>query len=318
MDLPVVAEVVRSGFVEGAHRGSVVALAADGDVLFSVGRPEEPIFPRSSNKPLQTIGMLRAGLELDGPLLALSSASHSGEDFHLDGVRQILAGAGLDVDALQTPPDLPYGESPRAAWIRTVRAPEPLAMNCSGKHAAMLATCVVNGWDLLTYRDPAHPLQRLLRDTVADLAGEPVTVTGIDGCGAPVFGLSLTGLARSFRAWVLGDEGTAERRTYDAVRAFPEWLGGTDRDVTDLIRGVPGLVAKDGAEAVYAVALADGRSVALKIEDGGQRARPPVMAAALAALGVEAPVLAEQADWPILGGGVRVGRVRAVRTLFPA
>ena len=144
---------------------------------------------------------------------------------------------------------------------------------------------------------------------MADLAGEPVPVTGVDGCGAPIFGLTLTGLARAFRAWALGAEGSAERRTYDAVRAHPEWLGGTGRDVTALIRGVPGLVAKDGAEAVYAAALPDGRAVALKIEDGGQRARPPVMAAALRALGVDEPVLGEQAELPLLGGG-STGRLR--------
>jgi L-asparaginase II len=317
MDLPVVAEVVRSGFVEGSHRGSVVALDADGEIAFTVGLPDEPTFPRSTNKPLQSVGMLRCGLDLDGELLALASASHSGEDFHVDGVLRILAGAGLGPEALQNPTDLPYGEEARATWLREGREPSRLAMNCSGKHAAMLATCVVKGWDLETYRALDHPLQRALMDTVAELAGEPVTVTGVDGCGAPIFGLTLTGLARAFRAWVLGAEGTPERRTYDAVRAFPEWLGGTGRDVTELIQGVPGLVGKDGAEGVYAVALADGRSVALKIEDGGQRARPPVMAAALRALGVVADVLDDQAEATVLGGGLPVGGVRAVPTLFP-
>ena len=98
--------------------------------------------------------MLRAGLDLDGELLALSAASHSGEDFHLEGVRRILEGAGLDVEALQCPVDLPYGDAARLAWLRADRAPERVAMNCSGKHAAMLATCVTNGWDPATYRDP--------------------------------------------------------------------------------------------------------------------------------------------------------------------
>jgi L-asparaginase II len=317
MDLPVVAEVVRSGFIEGAHRGSVVALDADGEVAFSVGLPDEPTFPRSTNKPLQSVGMLRAGLDLDGELLALSAASHSGEDFHIKGVLRILAGAGLGPDALQNPPDLPYGETARTEWLRTGREPDRLAMNCSGKHAAMLATCVLRGWDLTTYRSLDHPLQQALMGTVSDLAGEAVAVTGIDGCGAPIFGISLTGLARAFRSWALGAEGTPERRTYDAVRAFPQWLGGTGRDVTALIHGVPGLVAKDGAEGVYAAALADGRSVALKIEDGGQRARPPVMAAALRALGVGAAVLDDQRQAPVLGGGQPVGHVRAVPTLFP-
>ncbi len=317
MDLPVVAEVVRSGFIESVHRGSIVALAADGQVAFCVGLPDEPMFPRSSNKPLQSIGMLRAGLGLGDELLALSAASHSGEDFHLEGVMRILSGAGLGLEALKCPTDLPYGEAARSSWLQAGRGPERVAMNCSGKHAAMLATCVINGWDPATYLTPDNPLQLALRDTVCDLAGEKVLATGVDGCGAPIFGLTLTGLARAYQAWALGAEGSAERRTYDAVRAHPEWLGGTGRDVTALIAGVPGLVAKDGAEAVYAVALADGRAIALKIEDGGQRARPPVLAAALAALGVSAPVLDEQAATPILGGGQLVGFVRAVRTLFP-
>ncbi len=317
MDLPVVAEVVRSGFIEGTHRGSVVALDADGEVAFSVGLPEEPIFPRSCSKPLQAIGMLRAGLELDGRLLALACASHSGEAFHLEGVQEILAGVGLGVDALQTPPDLPAGEDAKLAWQLAGKAPTSLAMNCSGKHAAMLATCVINGWDVTTYREQSHPLQRQLRSVIEELAGQSSSPLGIDGCGAPIFGMSLTGLARAFQSWVRGGEGTVERRTFDAVRAHPQWLGGPGRDVTALIEGVPGLVAKDGAEAVYAAALGDGRAVALKIEDGGHRARPPVMAAALRALGVDAPVLDEQAEETVLGGGRPVGCVRAVRTLFP-
>jgi L-asparaginase II len=181
----------------------------------------------------------------------------------------------------------------------------------------MLATCVVNGWDTTTYRSPDHPLQVALGETVADLAGEKVAAIGVDGCGAPIFGLSLTGLARAFHAWALGTDGSPQRRTYDAVRANPLWIAGTGREVSELIAGVPGLVAKDGAEAVYAAALADGRAVALKIEDGGHRAGPPLLAAALTALGVDAPVVAAQSRTDVLGGGVPVGHVRAIQGLFP-
>ena len=154
-------------------------------------------------------------------------------------------------------------------------------MNCSGKHAAMLATCVANGWPTSTYRDPDHPLQVSLRGTVERLAGEPVAAVGVDGCGAPLFALTLTGLARAFAAIATAADGTPEHRVAAAIRRYPEWLGGTRRDVTRLVAGVPGLIAKDGAEGVYAAALPDGRAVALKIDDGGQRARPPVMVAAL-------------------------------------
>jgi L-asparaginase II len=306
------AEVVRSGFVEGAHRGSVVALGADGAELWRLGDPDRPVFPRSSNKPMQAAGMLRAGLELDGELLALASASHSGEPFHVDGVRRILAGAGLDESALQTPPDLPIDEPERARLLAAGTRPAPIYMNCSGKHAAMLATCVAAGWPTATYRDPDHPLQQALRETVEDLTGEKVSATGVDGCGAPVFALSLTGLARAFQRLALAEPAAAEGRVAAAIRAHPSWLGGTRRDVTALVAGIPGLLAKDGAEAVYAAALPDGRAVALKVDDGGQRARPPVMAAALRRLGVTAAVLDEQLTAPLLGGGAQVGDVRPV------
>src|SRR4051812_300840 len=172
----IVAEIVRSGFVEGHHYGSIVALAPDGSVEWSVGDVENAILPRSWNKPLQAVGMLRAGLDLDGELLALAAASHSGEDIHVDGVRRILAGAGLDESALQTPPDYPIDEEAREAYIRAGNHKSSIAMNCSGKHAAMLATCVANGWDTATYLDPAHPLQVAIAETFSDLTGEPVEV----------------------------------------------------------------------------------------------------------------------------------------------
>lgn len=290
-----------------------MAIGADGATLLAVGRPTDPVFPRSASKPMQAAGMLALGLPLHGELLALAAASHSGESFHLDGVRRILADAGLTVDHLQTPPDLPYDPAAARAWLRGGGAPEPLLMNCSGKHAAMLATCVVNGWDPAHYLDPSHPLQVALLAALEDLAAERVSATAVDGCGAPLWSLSLVGLARAFQACVLAAPGEPARRVADAMRAHPEWVGGTGRDVTDLMRGVPGLLAKDGAEGVYAVALPDGRAVALKIEDGGDRARPVVMAAALAAVGVRADVVDRTAVRPVLGGGRPVGAIRAVR-----
>ena len=308
---PVVAHVVRSGFVESVHHGSVLALDADGTRVLDVGDTTGPIFPRSSNKPIQALAMLRAGLDLDGELLALACASHSGEPFHLEGVRRILAGAGLDEIALQNTPDLPYDEQERRAWLADGRGPTSLAQNCSGKHAGMLATCVAAGWDLKTYRDPDHPLQRLTAQTLADLAGEPVAATAVDGCGAPVMAVSLTGLARAFGRIASAPQGTLEHRVSAAIQANPQWLGGTRRDVTALIRGVPGLIAKDGAEAVYSAGLADGSALAIKIADGSQRARPVVMAAALRRMGVDAPVLDELADAPVLGHGEPVGAVVA-------
>lgn len=306
------AEVVRSGFVESVHTGVLVTLDADGRTSCAVGDVDAAIYPRSANKPLQSAGMVRAGLPLHGELLALASASHSGEPFHLEGARAILAGAGLTEADLQTPPDWPVDEQEKVAYLRAGGEPTPLAMNCSGKHAAMLATAVANGWPTETYRRPDHPLQLALRATIEELAGEEVAHTGMDGCGAPLFALSVLGLARAFRAVALAPPGTAEHRVATAIRTHPAYVGGTRRDVTRLIEGVPGIIAKDGADGVYAAAMPDGRAVAFKIADGGQRARPPVMAAALRRVGVQAPVLDELATVPVLGHGEVVGEIRAV------
>ncbi|GAB3404263.1 asparaginase [Flindersiella endophytica] len=311
-DAPVLAEVVRSGFVEARHRGAVIALSADGSVAFALGDVGTPIYPRSSNKPMQAVGMLRANLDVKDELLALVSASHSGEDFHVDGVRRILAQAGLAEDALQCPPDWPADEATKHRLVRAGEEPSRIRMNCSGKHSGMLAACVAARWDTRTYLEPAHPLQNLLRRTIEELTGEPVAHTGVDGCGAPLFAFSLIGLATAFRTIALAPVGTPEQAVATAIRTHPEWTSGTTRDEAALIRGVPGLFGKGGAEACYAVALDDGRTVALKIEDGGGRARQVVMAAALRKLGVSAPVIEEQLTAPVRGGGRQVGEIRAV------
>jgi L-asparaginase II len=307
----VLVEVVRSGVVESRHRGSVVALAPDGRAVLTVGDVEQPVFPRSSNKPLQALAMVRAGLDLDGELLALACASHSGEPLHLDGVRRILAAAGLGLGSLQTPPELPLGEQARQDRLRDGGGPDPLSMNCSGKHAAMLATCVRNGWPTRTYLEADHPLQRAVAECIQAETGEAVAHTVVDGCGAPQHAVSLTGLARAFAGLATAIPGTDAHRVAEAVRQHPHWLGGPGRDVTELVEGLPGVVAKDGAEGVFAAALPDGGSVALKIEDGAGRARGPVLAAALRALGADAPVLDRLARQPVLGGGREVGEVRA-------
>lgn len=309
---PALAEVVRSGFVEGHHCGSVVALGADGAVAWSAGVVDRAMLPRSSNKPIQAVAMVRQGLDLPPDLLALAAASHSGEDFHLAGVRRILSGAGLDESALQTPADHPLEDHVRDAAVAAGVDPSPVQMNCSGKHAAMLATCVANGWDTASYLEPEHPVQVAIRRTLEELTGVDVAATAVDGCGAPLLSTTLTGLARAFHRLALAEKGTAEHRVASAYREDPEYASGTRRDEARLLRALPGAIGKAGAEGCYAVALPDGRAVALKIADGAARARPVVMAAALRRLGVDDPVLDELAEHPVLGGGRRVGSVRAV------
>jgi L-asparaginase II len=313
---PVLAEVIRSGFVESRHRGSIVALGPDGLFAFTAGSANTPVYPRSANKPLQAAAMLRAGLPLEGELLALAAASHSGEDFHAQGVNDILDYAGLTAADLQCPPSLPLDEPTARRLIRQTPAGEPgpesrVRYNCSGKHAAMLATCIANDWPTETYLSPEHPLQLHIRWTIEDLAREPVAAVGVDGCGAPLFALTLGGLARAFRALVLGEPGSPERKVADAMRKFPEWTSGTTRDENKLMTAVPGLLLKSGADGVDAFALPDGTAAALKIDDGSPRARTPVTAAILAMLGVQPPV--ELATTVITGGGSPVGVIRAAR-----
>jgi L-asparaginase II len=315
---PVLAEVVRSGFVESVHRGVLIALDSAGVPVLRAGMVDDPMFPRSSNKPLQAAAMVRCGLELDGKLLALAAASHSGESFHVAGVREILARARLGESALQCPAALPMDETSLHDLLRSGGGADRVHMNCSGKHAAMLATCVAAGWPVATYLDPGHPLQVQIRLEIERLAGEPVGAVGVDGCGAPLFALSVAGLARAFRALVLSDPGSAERRVADAMRAYPDWTSGSTRPERMLMEAVPGLLLKSGAEGVEGFALADGRAGAFKIEDGSARARPPVTVALLRMLGAAGDSGADRAALerlsavPVTGGGHVVGEIRAV------
>ncbi len=300
----IVAEVVRSGFVESTHHGIVAVTGEPG-----FGDVDSPFFPRSSNKPAQTVGLLGCGLvprqEAD---LALISGSHDGESFHVERVRAMLAAIGLGADALRCPAALPAGEEARNAWLRGGGAAEPLLMNCSGKHAGMLATCVANGWALDSYLEVDHPLQVALAGTVSRLAGEPIAALGVDGCGAPVFAISPRALAGAFQRLVEAEPGTPERRVADAMRAHPELVAGTWADDTVLMDAVPGLLVKSGADGVMAAAVPGAGAVALKISDGSARARVPVLLSALRRLGVQVPEMTEL----VLGGGRPVGEVRAV------
>jgi L-asparaginase II len=289
-----------------------VALDPAGRVVLARGDVDAPMFARSCNKPIQATAMVRSGLALRGRLLALVAASHSGEPMHLDGVREILQGAGLPESALQTPPDYPLGGDVRDAYVLAGGRASPIAMNCSGKHAGMLATCVAAGWPIDSYRDPEHPLQRRIAAELATLTDGPVTATGVDGCGAPLYGTTLVGLARAFGRIQQAQEGTPERAVAAAIGAFPEYVSGTGRDEAKLLHAYPGAVAKAGAEACYAVAMPDGTAVALKIGDGGARARPVVMAAALRSLGYTGPEVDEIGHVTVLGHGEPVGAIRAV------
>lgn len=311
----VLVEIVRSSVVEGSHRGAVVALGADGTVDWSVGDVRRTFLPRSCNKPLQAVAMVELGLDLPDDLLALASASHSGEDFHVDGVRRILARGGIDESQLGNPADWPYEPRVRDEVLRAGGEPTRLLMNCSGKHAAMLTVCAQQGWPLEGYLAPDHPLQAAIESRFVELTGEPTRVA-VDGCGAPLLATSLVGLARAYATLATASEG-APARVASAMRAHPEFVSGTTRDERRLLAAVPGMIGKSGAEACHVVALPDGRAWALKIDDGADRARPVALARALELSGllgepgVDAQAVRGLGEHPLLGAGAVVGGLRA-------
>lgn len=319
---PVLVEVVRSGVVESYHRGSYVVLDPTGAVLDSAGDVEVPVFPRSSLKPLQAVGLVRTGLlkgtdalhETD--VLALAAASHNGEDRHATLARRMLLAVGLAPDDLACPPALPLEESLREAYLRGGGRPERLRHNCSGKHAGMLATCVARGWPVEGYTDPQAPVQLAIRTAVEELTGATVAAVAVDGCGAPQLAVPLTGLARAFGRLVTAADGSAELAVADAMRDRPYLVAGSGRQVTALMEQTPGLLLKEGAEGVYAGALQDGTAFAVKVDDGAMRAADVFAASLLVELGVENATVLRYASAPVLGGGQPVGVVRTVAALF--
>ena len=300
----VLAEYVRDGVVESVHRGYLVALSADGSVNLALGDSEHLIFPRSCVKSIQGAAMVRAGLKLEPRLLALGCSSHSGSEEHLLAVREILALAKLDESALQCMLDKPLGDQERRAWGD--KPATRISMNCSGKHAAMLLTCVTNGWPIENYLDPAHPLQVAIKAELEALSGEKNTLTSTDGCGAPLFLMSVIGLARAIRAITLSTD-SVHQSVLDASRTFPEMVAGKGRLTTQMIEAVPGLYMKDGAEAVEIASMPDGRTLVFKVADGSLRPFRVLVHAGLKRLGIDSPYEAEN----VLGGDRVIGTIRA-------
>ncbi len=300
----VLAEYVRDGVVESEHRGFLVMLNADGTIFKSLGDIETKIYPRSTVKCAQASAMVRHGLKLEPRLLALAQSSHSGAAMHMDGAREILASVGLDESTLQCALDRPLGDAERRTWGDA--EPTRIAMNCSGKHAAMLATCVINNWPVDSYLDAAHPLQVAIKNELETLASEKIAVTSTDGCGAPLFLLSVIGLARAIRT-ITNSADPIHKSVMDAARAFPEMVGGAGRHNTEMMQEVPGLFMKDGAEAVNVSSLSDGRTFVLKVSDGSLRAFRTIVHACLKDFGIDTSFTPEK----VMGGPRVIGTIRA-------
>lgn len=304
--------VSRSGVDESVHFGALAALNSDGSVAFSVGDPEVTVFPRSATKPFQALAMVRAGLSLPAEQLALVCASHSGQAVHQQTARDILATANLDETALLNTAGFSIHVPTAHEVIRSGGGKTPIQMDCSGKHAGMLATCVLNGWTTDNYLQPEHPLQIAITNTITDVTGVAPVAIGTDGCGAPAHVIPLLHLARAMRALAVGDAGPEGRQVFDAMEQFPHMVAGDDRHVTAIASAIPGLAAKDGADSIYVAAMSDGRAVALKLSDGSGRALPTVLLAALQRLGIDVSAVPHTVAEIVLGHGKPVGNVRAI------
>ncbi len=313
------AVVERSGFVESRHTGIAIVLAADGTVAASLGDPSSLVLPRSSLKPLQALACLTAGAPLEGERLGLATASHSGTDRHVAVVRDILDAARLGEEALGCPAAWPGDTAARDELVRDHAEPSRIRMNCSGKHAAMLLTCVTAGWSTDGYLEPEHPLQLHIREVVERLIGEKAAATAVDGCGAPVYAMTLFGLARALHR--IGNSSTtspfALHRSagvlVQAVRANPWTIDGPGRPDTVVIEQL-GVFAKGGAEGVMVMVAPDGTSVALKMLDGSGRAATAVALRLLERAGAlsASDVSDAMARLPlsVTGGGQDVGAIR--------
>lgn len=307
------AVLTRSGMPESRHIGAAAVVAADGSLLRSVGDASASIYPRSCLKPFQALTVLRSGVRLDGVQAVLATASHAGTPAHQEVVRAMLARIDATEDDLLCPPDWPYDRE----TARTADGRRRITMNCSGKHAAFLLACAENGWDEKTYDDFDHPLQQAARATVAEHVGEDIDQTGVDGCGAPVFAVTLRGLARGVAQLSRSastDEDADAGHLVRAVLADPWALDGHGRANTTTIEEL-GLLAKLGAEGVMVMGTTDGVAVAVKVLDGNLRAGTLTALHLLVDEGVveraAADRVLDRTLERITGGGVPVGGITA-------
>jgi L-asparaginase II len=300
----VLAKVTRGDLVESLHLGHLIVLNPDGSTYLSKGSPELPIYPRSAIKSLQAAAMLKAGLKVEENELSIICASHSGSQSHIDLVIKMLTSRGLSTSQLQNAVDKPLGEKEKISWGE--KPPSQLAQNCSGKHAGMLISCQQNGWDMNTYLNLDHPLQVAIKNEIEELSGEKVSATSVDGCGAPLFAISLIGLAKAISNLVKSKEDLYQQIVL-ACTKYPELVAGDGRLTTRMMRAVPGLFMKEGAEGVQVCALSDGRVIAIKIIDGSWRPVAPLIMEIFKRWNVEMP----DESVKIYGGSSVIGEVIA-------
>ncbi len=321
-------EVTRGGRVESVHHTDVVAVTASGDVVLRCGDVEREIYPRSSAKPLQALPLVETGAAdrfgLDDPRIALACASHTGQTEHTSAVSRWLSDVGLREDALECGPHRPTDQASADALVAAGEEPTRLHNNCSGKHTGFLTTALHLGEDPKGYIHPGHPVQQRLVDILAELSGCDLSATGrgSDGCGIPVVGVPLTGLARAMARMAdpagLGCVREAAcRRISAAMNAHPLLVAGNGVLDTLVMTAISGIATKRGAEGVQiAIVPEQGIGIAVKARCGTERASEAAFLWALERLGLigssARAALADRIVRPVTNTlGERVGEVRA-------
>jgi L-asparaginase II len=334
-------EVRRGAITESRHRGHIVAVEPDGNIVASLGAPETVTFLRSSAKPLQALPLLVSGAAerfgFTDKEVALACASHNGESIHTELAASMLEKIGLGPDALRCGVHEPYSLEVAAKLRQLGQSPNVLQNNCSGKHAGMLAVAKHLGASIENYESAENPVQKAIADVVSQFSDVAVTdmAVGIDGCAAPIFGITMKAMALAY-ARLVSPPLSFDKATRDAcgriirvMSSYPELIGGTsDRLDTEVMKAAPGmLISKVGAEGVYTAGIKPseewprGLGIALKIEDGDdKRARPAVVVESLRQLGVlkdeSLEAVSRYAFFPVKNSrGDVVGEIRASFTL---
>lgn len=330
---PVLVEVLRGAVVESGHRGAVAVVDADGKTVFDVGNTAHPVFPRSAVKAIQALPLIESGAAdaygFGNRELALACSSHSGEPEHVELAAAMLAKAGLDGSALECGSHWPSNHHATIQLARAGGEPNPLHNNCSGKHAGFICTCCHSGIDHRGYVAASHRMQEMIKDAMEAVTGAAHSAShcGTDGCSIPTYAVPLRSFAAGFAKMATGNGLTPERakaakRLIDACMAEPFLVAGTDRIDTRLMLAAPGRIfVKVGAEGVFCAALPElGLGIALKCDDGAERAAGVMVAAVLAKLlhaDAELAVkLVEFANPPVESRlGARVGLLRPTAAL---
>ncbi|MBC7473666.1 MAG: asparaginase [Candidatus Sericytochromatia bacterium] len=299
MQSKILVEVERNGIVESVHRGWVAVCDSKGELINGTHKTFPNVFFRSSLKPIQALPFLFSkGMEtfkFGLRELAIICSSHSGEEIHTSIVKHILDTIGLDQSYLKCGTHIPYSSKVANKLIIDNQEPSLLQCNCSGKHSAMLAACLINSWDLKNYHEYDHPLQKSVREhlgNILDIDSNNLK-WGIDGCGIPTYVLPLDKLAQIFARITNAENNKNEYMEHflmirEAFLNFPYVIAGHDRVDTVMMQALPTrFLSKIGGEAILGFSsIKEKINLAIKIEDGINRPMIPTIIKSLKNIGL--------------------------------